>query len=589
MSLIWSVKNTPDRAVQLAKKLKLPHSLVQLLLNRGIDSPQAIAEFLSPQKIRLPHPFSLPDCKKGVERVVKAIKNGEKIAIYTDYDPDGHCSLAQLYLSLRRLGVPNKRLRLRVPDHDREGYGLNVPAVEELAQQGHTLMIAADCGITSVEEVARANELGMDSVIIDHHEPGPVLPEAIAVINPKRKDFKGDPLVRELAAAGLVHVFAWGLFMALDRQSEEDRRFLNGLVDLAGLATIADMVPLLGPNRRLAAVALRQMMNRGDGPEGLRPGIKALLKASSLWLDRDGLPAKVTAYHVGMRLAPKINAGRRMDDSRLAAKLLLTRNEKEAMAIAERLTELNNHRRGETDRALDEASRSIEDDLPCRRVIVAVGEDWRKGVVGLVAQRLVREHHRPAIALTRQEPDSDEVYTGSCRSIPGVSIHGLLTKCSDLLERFGGHEMAAGLAVRRENIPALIERLEQLASEYPDELFIPKAEAEIVCTPEEACSLLPWLPKLEPTGQGNPRPLIWIKGEVVNAREFGRSSDRRHLQLTLAGESGERLSLVGWGMSNAYTGFSHADVMAEWDGEALRIKHLRPLADKSNGSEAAAS
>lgn len=548
--MTWTVRPCPSPG-ELSELLAagIPYPVACLLYQRGVRTAEEAQVYLDPKRIPLPHPDALPDARVAAERVAAAVARGERVAVYGDYDPDGCTSLAQMVLALQRLGVPRERIVVRVPDHDREGYGLHRHAVEELSAAGCTLLVALDCGVTAVDEVARARELGMDVVVIDHHEPGARLPDAVAVVDPKRNDRPWPG--RELAASGLTHVFLWGLFMAMGRQDPEDRAFLNGLVDLAGLGTIADMVPLVGPNRRLAALGLEKL-NRSP-----RTSLAELVRQCGL------TGRRITSYDVAMRLAPKLNAGRRMGHSSIAPRLLLEEDAERAAELAGLLVSLNSARRSETERAYQEARAQVD---AGRRAIVVAGA-WRKGVVGLVAQKLVLEFHRPAFAIALD----GEAGTGSCRSVEGVHVTHLLARCADLLHRWGGHEAAGGFTIPSAHIEAFRERLELLLQEYPESLFTPRVEADIRVRAEDLPQLAQWLPLLEPFGTGNPHPRVVVRCAVEGSRVLGG----KHLEVLVPGAPGRPLSIVGWGMAGTEVAAREAELLLEWDGSALRLRDLR--------------
>ena len=482
----------------------LPGWFSGLLRARGISTEEEARHFLEPSLADLHDPFLLPGMAETVRLLREAITRGDTILVYGDYDADGVCASSILLETLHEEGAS---LAYRIPSRHQEGYGLNPQAVREIAQKAK-LLITVDCGITSVEEVALAKELGLTVIITDHHQPPEILPQADAVMDP----LLGDYPCPYLCGAGV----ALKICQALQGMAGVEKR-----LDLAALATVADIVPLLGENRVIVREGLRRMESTA------RPGLKALIAAA-------GIEPPMNADHIAFRLGPRLNAAGRLGDAKLGVHLLLTPDPAKAQNIAAMLEEANRTRQNLEKQLTSAALEQLSlDALAKSHVILAAGPDWNPGLVGLTAGRLCERFHLPAIVLSLHEG----MASGSCRSIPGVNIYRMLSACPDLLEHFGGHEQAAGLTVKEENIPLLRERLEAvISSAAPEECFLPAAEYDLIVpfrtwTPET----LALLSSLEPTGCGNPPPAFLLKdAEVQSLRKVGK--DGSHLKVTVLDE-----------------------------------------------------
>ena len=482
----------------------LPDWMSALLSARGIKTDEAARRYLSPSLSDLHDPFLLPGMAGTVALLKDAISRGDTILVYGDYDADGVCAASILLETLHEEGAS---LAYRIPSRHVEGYGLNCDAIREVAQKAK-LLITVDCGVSNVEEVALAKELGLTVIITDHHQPPEILPAADVVMDP----LLGDYPFPYLCGAGI----ALKICQALQGMAGVEKR-----LDLAALATVADVVPLLDENRVIVREGMRRMETTS------RPGLKALLASA-------GTEPPLTADHLAFRLGPRINAAGRLGDAKLGVHLLLTPDPAKAQHIAG-LLETANRTRQDLEREMTASALtqlSLEE-LAKSHVVIVSGEGWNPGLVGLTAGRLCERFHLPAIALSLR----DGTATGSCRSIPGVNIYRMLSACADLLEHFGGHEQAAGLTVKEENLPLLRERLEKVISESaPEETFLPAMEYDLTVpfrtwTPKA----LELLDRLEPTGCGNPPPLFLLKdAEVQSIRRVGR--DGSHLKLTVLDE-----------------------------------------------------
>ena len=479
----------------------LPDWFSALLRSRGVFTDAEAARFLSPSLADLHDPFLLPGMEKTVALLREAIAKGETILVYGDYDADGVCAASIL---LEALHEEHASLAYRIPSRHTEGYGLHADAVREIARKA-SLLITVDCGISNAEEVALAKQLGLTVIITDHHQPPEVLPPADVVMDP----LLGDYPFPGLCGAGV----ALKICQALHGLPGVER-----CLDLAALATVADIVPLRDENRVIVREGLRRLANTA------RPGLRALMSSA-------GVQPPLSAEHLAFRLAPRLNAAGRLGDAKLGVHLLLTPDPAKAAHIAG-LLETANRTRQDLERSMTAAALEglTPESLAASHVLLVSGEGWNPGLIGLTAGRLCERFHLPVIALSLQ----GETATGSCRSIPGVNIYRMLSACEDLLDHFGGHEQAAGLTVKAANIPLLRDRLEQaITSSTPEECFLPSREYDLevpfrTWNPES----LALLDRLEPTGCGNPPPLFLLRGaEPQSLRRVGR--DGSHLKLAL--------------------------------------------------------
>lgn len=492
-----------DAAAQLAENGELDPFLALLLTARGITDEIDAAAYLSADT-EFSDPFSLADMEKAVERIAAAMDNFERIAVFGDYDADGVTATALVYSYLVSQGA---NVEYRIPDRMREGYGISCAAVQELSESGVKLIVTVDNGIAAVEEAAFAKELGVDMVITDHHTPGAQLPDAVAVVNPHRKDCPSE--YKEFAGVGV----AFQLVCALEGDSDT---VLQKYADLLALGTLADVVPLTGENRALVKKGIRRIN------AGARPGIEAL-KAVAGVADRP-----LTASNVAFTLAPRINAAGRIGSAETALRLLLCDNEQDAIELANETDILNKQRQAIETKISAEAIQQIEENPAVKYagVLVVSGAGWHPGVIGIVAARLVSKYGKPAVVITTD----GETGKGSCRSIPGFSVYDALAKCAPLLTHFGGHPGAAGLGVLTENIPALRDALDA----YTKTGSMPFAQIGLDFKLNPAyinVSLLNTLAALEPCGCENPVPTFGLYNMTLRAvKPVGEG---KHLRLTL--------------------------------------------------------
>lgn len=511
------VSRCPENAAPFPS---LPSWFSALLRARGIDSADAAERFLSPSLANLHDPYLLDGMDRAVALLRGAVSRGETILVWGDYDVDGVCAASILLETLHDEGAA---LAYRIPSRHEEGYGLNEAGIREIASKC-SLLITVDCGISNAAEVSLAKELGLTVIITDHHQPPETLPPADAVINP----LLGGYPFPSLCGAGV----ALKICQALQGTAGMEKR-----LDLAALATVADVVPLLDENRVIVTEGLRRLEATS------RPGLQALLRLS-------GTELPLRADHLAFRLGPRLNAAGRLGDAKLGVHLLLTPDAEKAERIAAILEDANRRRQALEKAAAAEAVRQVESSgfLPDAHVLIAAAEGWNPGIVGLTAGRLCERYHLPAVALSV----SGDTAVGSCRSIPGVHIYRMLSACSDLLERFGGHEQAAGLTVKTENIGRLRERLEaEIRSAVPAGCFRPVREYDL-SVPFRLwdSETLAMLDRLEPTGCGNPPPLFRLEhAEVQSLRRVGR--DGSHLKLSLLDDDLTLVDGIGFSLGEA--------------------------------------
>jgi len=481
----------------------LPGWLSAILRTRGVDTEEKAERFLHPSLAQLHDPMLLQGMEKAVRIIRRALAEDKAILVYGDYDVDGVCATSILLETLREMGG---RVDFRIPSRHGEGYGLNCDAVREIAQS-HQLLITVDCGVTNHEEVKLAQMLGMTVIVTDHHQLADTPSPADVVLNP----LLGEYPFRRLCGAGV----ALKLCQALQGMEAVKKR-----IELAALATVADIVPLIDENRVIVREGLQAMA------ASARPGMKALLDVS-------GITPPVNAGQVGFRLAPRLNAGGRLEDAAQGVTLLTTEDEMLAQQIAAHLEGANQQRQALeqeiTRKAMEEMAQAV--DFRQDKVIVVMGEGWNHGVIGLAAGRICEKYHFPTIVLSRQE---DGLAVGSCRSIPGVNMHAMLSTCKDLFVRFGGHEQAAGLTMRSDLVPELRRRMNLAITENCDErCYIPTREYDLALPLTQVnLELIDALAELQPTGYGNPAPVFLSRGAQVQLmRRVGR--DRQHLKLSL--------------------------------------------------------
>jgi single-stranded-DNA-specific exonuclease len=548
--LRWVVAPRPDPAEVngLAAALGLPYALAALLVQRGHGAEASARSFLRPAVTELSDPCALAGMAEAVEAIAASVRAGGTILVHGDYDVDGQCATALLTRALREAGAHAVGF---VPHRLRDGYDFGPAGLAEAQRIGASLVVTCDCGITAVETVRAARAAGIGVVITDHHLPGPELPPALAVVDPQRADDSSD--ARVLCGTGLALKLVQALVPVLGLPSNLPYH----LLDLVALATVADVVPLTGENRVLVRHGLRLLA-------GSRwPGLRALVEAAGL------AGREIRAGHLGYVLGPRLNAAGRIGDAADGLRLLLSDEPEAALALARRLETLNVERQALDHRMLDEALAQIDEGFDPERdaALVLAGDGWHPGVVGIVASRVVERYGRPAFLIAF---DGD-VGKGSGRSISRFDLHAALQDCGHLLERFGGHHMAAGLTIRRDSLDAFRERFAQIARATlgPDDLG-PEQRVDLELGLSEATRELERMCRhLEPCGAGNASPVFGVR----NVRLVGRSRvGNGHLKGTLD-DGTTRLSAIGfqWADRVPWLGDGPVDAAfrlesSEWNG-----------------------
>jgi single-stranded-DNA-specific exonuclease len=525
-TLVWQHLPCDDaQAAALASALDLHPTVARLLCLRGFDDPETAQRFLQPSLDHLHDPFKLTGMMAAVERLELAIARRERIAIHGDYDVDGITSTVILRRALEMLGGDVIHF---IPERLKDGYGLQPAAIERLRADGVSLIVSVDCGIRGIEAAKKARDLAVDLIITDHHEPDTELPDAVAVLNPKRHDCSYPD--KYLAGVGVALKVVQALCSRAGRQ-----KWLPAFVKIAAIGTLADVVPLVGENRVIARFGLASL---STGPHTV--GLRALL-------DCCGLTGKtIDSYQVAFMLAPRVNAAGRMSTPDIATRLLLATDsslENEARTLAQQLNDENLKRQQEEADLVAQARKAIETDpaVGAHNVLVVGGPGWHRGVIGIAASKLVDTYHKPSIVLSI---DGDIAH-GSCRSIPDFDMLDALERCSDLFVKFGGHRQAAGLTMESARVPEFRQRINTWADEilHPDQLR-PRLRIDAPLSLNGIThDLVRGLDALGPFGMGNPRPVF--HAAPVEIVDGPRTLKERHLKMTFS-QQGRRFRAIAW-------------------------------------------
>ncbi|WP_308634714.1 single-stranded-DNA-specific exonuclease RecJ [Paenibacillus silvisoli] len=571
------------RATGLARSLSLPPLVARLLVQRGYDRLETARRFLNGGTECLHDPFLLKGMKEAVERVQAAVQKGERVRIYGDYDCDGVSSTTLMTYLFTRLGL---HFDYYIPHRTLEGYGLNKAALRAAADLGITLIVTVDTGISAVEEIAYANELGIDIVVTDHHEPPHQLPDAYTIVNPKQGDceypFKG------LAGVGVAFKLAQAL---LDEPPVE-------WTDVVALGTIADLMPLTDENRVLVKLGLEQLRQTD------KPGFRALAEVGGIELK------SLVSTNVAFGMAPRINAAGRLEHAKQAVGLLTATDHDAAAANAFQLDLLNKQRQQIVDDIVLEAEEmwkakcktAEEAGKPSPSVIVLAGEGWNVGVVGIVASKFIERYYKPTLILGLDGETGK--CKGSARSIEGYDLHAALTECDELLDHYGGHQAAAGMTLYKDNLAAFEERLSGLADQWlTEEDWIPKTSIDLSCKMEDATlRVREQLAQLEPFGIGNEAPKLLLTGvTLADRKSMGKES--KHLKLAISGQ-GKMLDAVCFGNGHLTERLAHGAAIElvgelslnEWNGQRkaqfmvsdLRVPHIQLFDRRSDGDRESA-
>jgi single-stranded-DNA-specific exonuclease len=560
-SLPKSINNEQIKFV--SRKLHVAPIIAQLLLNRKLNTVEKAMKFFQPTIADLHDPFLMIDMEKAVERIAVAVRTHEKIMIFGDYDVDGITSVSLLYHVLVNMGCD---MYYYIPDRIQEGYGLSINGIDEAKRIGATLIITVDCGITAVDESHYARNNGIDLIITDHHEPSPVLPEAVAIIDPKRVDCNYP--FKELAGVGVAYKLAHSILTYLDI----DISTLNNHLDLVALGSIADIVPLIGENRILSKFGLKQI----ERTEKI--GLKALITLSRL----DKKP--IGSGQVMFVLAPRINAGGRIGDAAKGVRLLTTDDPDVAFQLAEKLERENRLRKTIDEKTFAQAQEMIKSsvDFAKERVIVLESDDWHPGIIGIVSSRIVEKYYLPTILIS-MEGDSGR---GSARSIPGFHLYNALKDCSKYLQNFGGHKYAAGLSIHRSNIAHFRRVINEIATrEMSSEMLTPVLELDGELNLRDIKrSVVQMLKLFSPYGPQNPKPVMFFSNVELSGTPHIVGNN--HLKFKVRQE-GRSIDCIGFDMGHYMDEFdygkSNIDLVGiieenYWNGKwrlQIRAKDMR--------------
>ncbi len=493
----------------LSASTGLSHVLCNLLIQRGIDTKNAVNAFINPSLEDLHDPFLMQDMDKAVYRLSKAISNNEKILVYGDYDVDGTTSVALVFSYLSKF---TSNIDYYIPDRYTEGYGVSYKGIDFAADKNFSLLIVLDCGVKAVEKVKYAKEKGIDFIICDHHTPGDELPDAVAVLDPKRDDC-GYPF-KYLSGCGV----GFKLVQAYNQENNLPFKNLERSLDLLCVSIASDIVPITGENRVLASFGLKKLNSK--------PGL-----GLSTIINLSGLDGNISINDIVFKIGPRINAAGRVESGSQSVDLLISEDPEMAIEIGDRINDINDHRKildhNITDEALEEIKNSIE--LRNKKTTVLYNKEWHKGVIGIVASRLTESYYRPTVILT----ESNGMATGSARSVEGYDLYYAISECSEFLENYGGHKYAAGLTLKTENINDFAEKFEKIVSEtITDDMLIPQINIDSRLNFSDIDSeFFKTLKMFAPFGPDNTTP-VFITENIVDygySRAVGKNGE--HLKL----------------------------------------------------------
>lgn len=508
MNKKWQIfEPDKNKIEEIKNKYKVNQLLATILANRNILKEEDIRLFLNPTRNDFYNPFLITDMDIAVNRIIKAIENKENITIYGDYDVDGITSITVLKSFLNDIGVETNTY---IPNRLIEGYGLNKEAIDKISKKGCNLMITVDCGISAIEEIEYANSLGIETIITDHHEAGNEIPKAIAVIDNKRKDSKYP--FRELAGVGVVFKLIQAIGITLKLKEESYLKYL----DIVCIGTISDIVPLVDENRVIAKLGLLLVAQTKN------IGLRSIINSSGY--------NKIDSNTISFGVAPRINACGRMGKAEEALELFLSKDKNEVNELTNKLNE-HNRKRQETEKTIFEnaVEKIKEEHLDENKAIIVGGENWHHGVIGIASSKITEMYFKPSILFSFEE---DGIGKGSGRSIPGFDLHEALMKCSDTIEKFGGHSMAVGITVKKDNLEKFKKEFEQIATQSKIDEIIPiiniDAKVDLSDIDKE---MVESLKQLEPFGEANKMPVFAFKNLKIDS--IRALSEGKHLKLTL--------------------------------------------------------
>lgn len=533
MNKKWQICETDKEKVdELKSKYNISELLATILVNKNITTQKEINEFLNPTRNDFFDPFLMNDMDIAIKRIKKAIENQEKVIIYGDYDVDGITSITVLKSFLKDVGLD---VDYYIPNRLEEGYGLNKNAIDEIAKKEYKLMITVDCGISAIEEVDYANSLGIEVIITDHHEPGDELPKALAVVDNKRKDNKYP--FRELAGVGVAFKVSQALAQSMNIREEEYLKYL----DIVCVGTISDIVPLVSENRVITKLGLKLVKQTRN------MGLRAIINSSGY--------SQINSTTISFGVAPRINACGRMGKAEQALKLLLSKDIYEVNKLTQELNSYNRERQEIEKEIFENVLTKIEqNNLAKNRTIVVGGENWHHGVIGIVSSKITEKYFKPSILLSFEE---DGTGKGSGRSIPGFDLHEALMKCENCLEKFGGHSMAVGLTIKKENLEQFYKEFEKIAEENEIENIIPiiNVDAKIELDKIDK-SVVEDLKQLEPFGEANKTPTFALKNIRIDS--IRALSEGKHLKLTLR-ENNQIINAIGFNIGELAEAYKIGD------------------------------
>jgi len=517
----WTIrKHDHDRVREFARQMTVPPLVAALLITRGYDTKEKADEFLTPSLKHLHDPFLLKGMREAVDRIQRAVRSGEKILVWGDYDVDGTTGTVLLRRVFKLLGVESE---YHVPNRFTEGYGVNIPALEAAKERGVSLVITVDCGIRSFEPLEWAKENSLDVIVTDHHlsDEAKGNPPAVAVVNPNQPGCEYPD--KHLAGVGVAFKLADALLREEGLEHETP-----GFLKIAAIGTVADVMDLTGENRAIVAIGLKDLLLTDNC------GLRALMEVADC-------TSEMTSYHIGFRIGPRINAAGRMDVAKHVVELLEETDFVKARQLAA-LLDSRNRERQQTQQKITELAFAETAEHGLSDFVVVAGEGWHRGVIGLAASRIAEKFYRPAIVLSIE----DGIAQGSARSIPNFHLLNALEAAQDLFEQFGGHRAAAGMKIRSERIPELRSRLSEYATAtLSSDDLVPELQIDAVLLPETIdLRLVDALSALEPFGQGNPKPIFVTKDLILREEPFVMKE--KHLKLKLESGSGRQLEAVWW-------------------------------------------
>lgn len=520
MNKKWEYYEVEEEKInELSDKYKLNKLLARILINKGINKKEDIEKFLRPTRKDFHNPFLMPDMEIAVDRILKSIARKEKIMIYGDYDADGITSITVLKTFLEERGI---EVGSYIPNRLDEGYGLNKEAIKKIYDDGYRLMITVDCGISGIKEIEYANSLGMETIVTDHHETAETLPNAIAIVDAKRKDNKYP--FNQLAGVGVVFKLIQAISLKLELEEKEYLKYL----DIVCIGTISDIVPLIDENRVIAKLGLKLVAQTRN------IGLKVLLNLIGF--------KNIDSNAISFGIAPRINACGRMGDEQVALNLFLSKDLKQAKELAIKLNEYNIERQTIEKNIFDDVINEIEQNEKDKTCIIVGKEGWHHGIIGIVASKVTETYFKPSILICFDKEEGK----GSGRSIPGFDLHEALMKCGTYLEKFGGHAMAVGVTVQKSNFSRFKQELEKYAKDNEVNKIVPIIKADSLIELKDIdIESVKSLSELEPYGEANKMPLFILKNLKINS--IRTLSDGKHLKITLKDDN-TLINTIGFNM-----------------------------------------